>query len=169
MISTSHASPANPLARSLPILTVVAGATILYVAQDFFLPLALGILISFLLAPVIRRLEHWQVGRVPSVIIATLLAFAVIAGIGYTIAGQLIDLANTLPTYKSNLHAKIVSLKSSKDGPWNRATSTLRELSAEFTKTDPEPAAERRHEPLGRARNRCRWRSFTRRATRWRR
>jgi len=65
----------------------------------------------------------------------------VIGGVGYTMAGQLIDLANTLPTYKSNLHAKIVSLRSSKDGPWNRATNTLRELSTELAKTEPAPAA----------------------------
>lgn len=109
---------------------------VLYFGRDLFLPLALAVLISFLLAPVIRRLEKWGVGRVSSVIIATLLAFAAIGGVGYTIAGQLIDLANTLPTYKSNLHAKIVSLKST-GNTWSKATRTLRDLSAEFTKTEP--------------------------------
>jgi predicted PurR-regulated permease PerM len=130
------ANPPSPLARGIPFLTVVAIVAVLHFGQDFFLPIALAVLISFLLAPVIRWLEKLRVGRVSSVVIATLLAFSAISGVGYTIAGQLIDLANTLPTYKSNLHAKVISLKSSKDGPWNRATNTLRELSAEFTKTD---------------------------------
>lgn len=111
---------------------------VLYFGKDFFLPLALAALISFLLAPVIRQLDKW-VGRVSSVIIATLLAFFMIGAVGYTIAGQFIDLANKLPTYKHNLHAKIVSLKSTNDGPWNRATRTLRELTADFTKAEPTP------------------------------
>ncbi len=106
------------------------------------MPLALAALISFLLAPVIRWLEKWRVGRVSSVIIATLLAFFVIGGVGYTITGQLIDLAKTLPQYQSNLHAKIVSLKSTKEGPWNIATKTLRELSADFKPAEVvDPAA----------------------------
>lgn len=132
---------ANPslLGRQIPFITVVAVVAVLHLAQDFFLPLALAVLISFLLAPLIRRLERWGVGRVTSVIIATMMAFGAIGGVAYTITGQLIDLANTLPTYKSNLHAKIISLKSNGDSPWSKATNTLRELSAEFTKPDATP------------------------------
>lgn len=132
------ANPSNPSARGVPFLTVVAIVAVLYFGKDFFLPLALAVLISFLLAPLIRRLEKWF-GRVTSVIIATLLAFFLIAGMAYTIAGQFIDLANRLDSYKHNLNAKIVSLKSSKEGPWSRATRTLRELSEDFTKGEPAP------------------------------
>ncbi len=122
-------------------VTVVAVVAALYFAQDFFLPLALAVLISFLLAPLIRRLERWRLGRVPSVIVAVSLAFSVIGGVGYVVAGQIIDLANALPHYEANLHAKIVSLKTSGDSPLNRATKTLRDLSAELTKTDAPTAA----------------------------
>ena len=103
-------------------VTVVAVVAALYFAQDFFLPLALAVLISFLLAPLIRRLERWRLGRVPSVIVAVSLAFSVIGGVGYVVAGQIIDLANELPQYEANLHAKIVSLKTSGDSPLNRAS-----------------------------------------------
>lgn len=130
-------APASAKGRGVPLITVVAVVAVLHLAQDFFLPLALAVLVSFLLAPLIRRFEKWGMGRVTSVIVATMLAFGSIGGVAYTIAGQIIDLANTLPTYQSNLHAKVLSLKSTKDGPWNRATKTLRELSAEFTKPDP--------------------------------
>ena len=122
-------------------VTVVAVVAALYFARDFFLPLALAVLISFLLAPLIRRLERWRLGRVPSVIVAVSLAFSVIGGVGYVVAGQIIDLANELPQYEANLHAKIVSLKTSGDSPLNRATKTLRDLSAELTKTDAPVAA----------------------------
>ncbi len=52
------ASFATSPARSIPFLTVVGVVVVLYFGQDFFLPLALAVLISFLLAPVIRGLER---------------------------------------------------------------------------------------------------------------
>jgi len=143
--SPTIASPSQALARGIPLVTVVAVVAVLHFGQELFLPLALAVLISFLLAPVIRWLEKRRAGRVSSVIIAALLAFAAIGGVAYTVTGQVIDLANTLPKYKSNLHSKIVSLKSKKDGPWSRATATLKDLSADFTKPDstapPSPPA----------------------------
>ena len=39
----------------------------LYFAQEVLIPLALAILITFLLATLVTRLERWKLGRVPSV------------------------------------------------------------------------------------------------------
>lgn len=126
------------LVAMLALALVVAG---LFFAREFLLPLALAILISFLLAPLIRRLEHIGLGRVPSVITATVLAFGVIGVVGYLVAGQVIDLANELPGYKSNLGQKIASLKTTPHSPLSRATRTLRELGSEFNAPDATPAA----------------------------
>ena len=123
----------NPL--SLIAIGVVVAA--LYFAKDFFVPLVLAALISFLLAPLIRRFESWHMGRIGSVIAATLLAFAAIGGLGYIVTGQLIDLANKLPDYKTNLREKITSLKQPRGGTLDRATQTIQELTAEITESDP--------------------------------
>src|SRR5688572_14696226 len=80
----------------------------LYLGRDFLIPIALAILISFLLAPLVWRLEKWHLGRIGSVLAATLLAFAVIGLLGTIVTGQLVDLAEKLPSYKNNLHSKIV-------------------------------------------------------------
>ena len=137
----TNASAPTASARMIPFLSVAAVVAALYFGQELFLPLALAVLISFLLAPLIQRLERWRLGRVPAVIVAVFLGFSVIGAVGYTIAGQLIELANGLPGYKTNLNAKIISLKTKGDSPWNKATSTLRDLSKEFTKADPSAAA----------------------------
>ena len=47
----------------------VATVAILYVGQEFFIPLALAILLSFALGPAATRLRRWGLGRVASVII----------------------------------------------------------------------------------------------------
>src|SRR4051812_18098256 len=90
----------------LPLIVVIA---VLYFGREFFIPLALAILFTFLLVPLVRRLERWKLPRVAAVISTTVLAFSIIGGLGYIIGEQLIDLASDLPKYKSNLHAKVVS------------------------------------------------------------
>ena len=54
------------------LLFVVTAATLRY-AQEFILPLVLAGLLSFLLSPLVRRLERWHLGRVGAVL-ALLLA-----------------------------------------------------------------------------------------------
>ncbi len=122
---------------TLPVIVVVAT---LYFAREFFIPLALSILISFLLAPLIRRLEHWKLGRVGSVIFVTLVAFLVLGAMAYIIGGQLIDLADELPKYKTNLSNKVAALRTNPNGPIGRATQTLKEVTQEMAKDDTVPS-----------------------------
>lgn len=137
---TGDLAPHPP--RRIPFITLLAFVAALYLGREFFLPLVLAILVSFLLAPVIRRLESWRVGRVGAVVIATLLAFSVVGGVGYIVAGQFVELANRLPDYKANLRAKIRAIKPDRNTPLQRATDTLHELTAELndTKAPPPPS-----------------------------
>ena len=45
-------------------LALVIVVAVLYLAREVLIPLALAILFSFVLAPVVRRLERWHLGRV---------------------------------------------------------------------------------------------------------
>lgn len=114
----------------LPTVLVVA---VLYFGREFFIPVALAILIAFLLGPLVSRLERLRLGRIGSVIAATLVAFAILGGIGYIVVGQMIELGNDLPKYKGHLEEKVMSLRSRKDGPLARAQKTLQELTREMS------------------------------------
>jgi predicted PurR-regulated permease PerM len=132
----------NPLLKPALVLAILLlSVALLYVGRDFLIPVALATLISFLLAPLVWRLEQWRLGRIGSVVAATVLAFAVIGLLGYVVAGQLIDLAERLPDYKGNLHEKVVKLRTPSRGPFAEAAKTLKELSTELNKQTPEPAA----------------------------
>ena len=69
---------AGPL-RVIAVFIIAAG-TLRY-AQDFFLPLVLAGLLSFLLSPLVRRLERWHLGRVGAVLATALMAFVLIGGL----------------------------------------------------------------------------------------
>src|ERR1700680_4274680 len=80
-------------------------------AKEFLLPLILAILISFLLAPVVSRLERWHFPRVVAVLSVVAIAFALIGGLCSTLSLQGLDLVNSLPKYRDNINASLVSLK----------------------------------------------------------
>jgi predicted PurR-regulated permease PerM len=134
-----------PTAKPTSMLgTLAIGAIViaaLYFAREIFVPLALAILLSFALGPLVLLLRRWHFGRVPSVIAAVLLAFLVIFGIGSVIGTQLAYLADNLAEYQSNISDKIHTLRGSATGSGivGRASGVLKELGSEITKETPPP------------------------------
>jgi predicted PurR-regulated permease PerM len=113
----------------LPLLCV--GAT-LYLAREFLMPLAVAILLAFVLAPIVRQFERWHFGRVGSVVTVTIFALGLVIGVGTIVGGQLIDLASTLPKYQANLRTKILEMKVPENSGLKRAAGTLKDLSKEL-------------------------------------
>ncbi|TNC07647.1 AI-2E family transporter [Methylobacterium terricola] len=104
--------PLVPGLRGL--LTLAVGVVLiaaLYFGREVFIPLVLAVLLSFVLAPVVNLLRRIKLGRVPSVIIAVLLALGVIGGIGAVIGTQVAGLAGNLPQYQATVQRKLVGLQ----------------------------------------------------------
>jgi predicted PurR-regulated permease PerM len=124
----SRARHASPTA-------IAVGFTIavLYLGRDILVPLAMAVLLSFLLAPVVAWLERLRVPRIPAVVGAVALAFMVLSGFGTLIAGQLVQLAQEIPRYQSNLEEKIRSVKfiGGPGGIIGRTSEMLQELGEE--------------------------------------
>jgi predicted PurR-regulated permease PerM len=110
---------------------LLVAAAVLYFARDVLIPLALAILLSFLLAPVVRRLEQWRLGRLPSTLIAVLVGFTLIAGIGWVAARQGLSLAAKLPEYRENIREKIRAVRAPQEGTIGRAAEAIRDLESE--------------------------------------
>jgi len=116
----------------------------LYLGREVFVPIALAILLSFVLAPLVRVLQDWRVPRALSVIGVVLLAFLVIFALGGIIATQVTQLAADLPRYESNMRDKIRSLRGSAttNNTLERAADVLQDLGKELNKPrDAPPAA----------------------------
>src|SRR5918995_2512233 len=89
MAVSSAAPPVSPTAL-IAGLALVIGA--LYLGQDILIPLALAILLSFMLAPIVIRLRRWGLGRIPSVLVVVLLLFVALLGLGSIVASQVVHL-----------------------------------------------------------------------------
>src|SRR5271166_2843290 len=80
---------------------------LLYLGRAVLEPLAIAVLLGFILAPPIRRLRQFNVGRTSSVVIVVALALAVIGALGFLMETEITRLAGELPQFQSNLRHKI--------------------------------------------------------------
>ncbi len=119
--------------------TAVVAAIIvgtLYFGREVFVPVALAILLSFVLAPLVRMLQRWHVPRGLAVVGVVLLAFVSIFALGGVIATQVTELAGDLPRYQFTMREKIKSLRgtAATSGTLERAADVLHDLGKELNK-----------------------------------
>jgi predicted PurR-regulated permease PerM len=103
-------------------------------AKEFLLPLILAILISFLLAPVVSRLERWRFPRAVAVLSVVAIVFALIGGLCSTLSLEGLDLVNSLPKYRDNIHARWAAIQHGPPGPLNLALSNVDALITDLGK-----------------------------------
>lgn len=139
----ANGSRANHHVGSVTLLTVVIVVAVFYFAREVFIPLALALLLAFLLAPLVIFLRHWHLGRVPSALIVVVLFFAAIGFLGTIMASQLSDLGRKLPEYQQNVHQKLERLRASGGGYLNRVSRLVHNLNEELT-PNPGPGPEHR-------------------------
>ncbi|MFZ6844672.1 AI-2E family transporter [Undibacterium sp. RuTC16W] len=95
-------------------LSKIIGAALvlalLYFGREMLIPIALAILLSFLVAPMVRRLTRFGMGKTGSVATSVLVLTLVILTTGSLITSQLIQMGSSLPQYESTIHHKLVML-----------------------------------------------------------
>jgi predicted PurR-regulated permease PerM/methylmalonyl-CoA mutase cobalamin-binding subunit len=107
----------------------------LYLARDLLIPLALAALLTFLLAPLVTRLERW-IGRIAAVLLVVTMIFSMIGMAGWVLTRQLVDLATRLPDYKVNIETKLHSFQLPSGGAFKRLSETVEELKKDFRGSD---------------------------------
>ena len=123
-------SASNPIAMRL---FFVLGSTlmilaVLYFGKPVLLPISLSVLLAFILNPLVKSLERLRLGRIPSVLIASGLAFALIGSTAWGLASQVQSLAADLPNHQHNIKRKMDGFKTSGDSTYGRLTAMFEEL-----------------------------------------
>src|ERR1051326_2216762 len=137
---TAPASPLRPYRFFVMLSGIVLVTAVLYWAQKILIPLALAILLAFVLNPVVAFLQRRGLWRVPSVILVVCLAFLVLGGIGMMLMLQAKQLAADLPKYKDNLVMKMAGLRSVGKGPWLRGLQEMEKEITEGNSKDKQPS-----------------------------
>lgn len=117
-LSSRNQVSLQPNSRTaLPTFAATAAVVaILYFARDVFLPLAIAVLLTFALAPIVAWLRRIGVPRLVSVIACVLAAFGLVAVFSFVVVSQVGEVARNVPTYQANILEKVRSLKESGSG-----------------------------------------------------
>lgn len=142
--------------RFITFLTVVLVVAVLRIAEEVMIPVALALMLAFLLSPVVVRLTRWRLPKALAVIVTASLAFAVITTVAWQLADQAFALLNELPRYEANLNRKVSALKHPEAGSVSRALATVDRLWRDLQSAGPEEAPredgkwknDRRHAPV---------------------
>jgi predicted PurR-regulated permease PerM len=139
-------SSSNSEARSATLQGLLIAAIVisgLYVGREVLLPLALAILLSFVLTPALLLLRRLKIPRLLGVAIVVACAFVFIFALGWLISQQATQLAEDLPRYQHILVDKITALRKSADASpvFEKAADAMKGLERELTGPEVEPAA----------------------------
>jgi predicted PurR-regulated permease PerM len=114
---------------------IIAG---LYFGREIFVPVALAVLLSFVLAPFVSRLQSFRLPRVAAVLAVVILGFGIIFSLGGLMVTQASKLAEALPGYETTLRNKIETLRGitgGGTGTLQRASEVLNDLKTELQST----------------------------------
>ena len=134
--------PAGKPASGPTVLAICAAViAVLYFGRDVLVPVALALLLSFVLAPGVTLLRRWHVGRISSVLVVVVLAFLVIFGLGAVITHQLTNLGENLPQYEYTIRGKLRSVQETAAGTGlvERVSELLSDLRSEIKQPAPAP------------------------------
>ena len=101
---------------------------LLYFGKPVLVPVALSVLLAFILSPLVEVLNKGGLGRLPSVLLASGLTFAIIGASSWGLFSQLKRLAIDLPNHKQEIQTKLVALRVSDDSTMGRLTDMFNEI-----------------------------------------
>lgn len=129
MLTPSEALPKRKRASYLRVLLgLVLIVGILYAAEKVIVPLALAVLLTFILTPLVVLVQQRGLKRVYAVLVVVTLTFGVFGLIGWGVGAQLVGLADDLPHHKDQMKAKVARIRSSEGGPLSRLFHTFNEV-----------------------------------------
>jgi len=117
--------------------------TLLYLGRDILIPLALALMLSLLLAPLVRAVRRMGLTQGPSVLIAVLALALAMAAIAVVLGTQVLRMAASLPQYQQTIQRKLQNLDEMTVGRLgtltNEASRLIERHSAEPTNLSPPP------------------------------
>jgi predicted PurR-regulated permease PerM len=124
--------PAGLAFNNFVIVAIVVAA--LYFTREILAPIALAVLLSFVLAPLVKIFQRWHLPRSLAVVITVAGALAITVCLGMMVMVQVNQLARDLPRYQLTLNDKIHSLRDmlGPSGLLKDASNLLKDLSKQL-------------------------------------
>lgn len=128
-------TPSRPGSNLTTVALMLITVAVLYIGRDIFVPFALAILLSFLLAPPVSWLRRTRMPRVAAVVLVVTTVFALLAGAGFVVGRQALTLIGDIPQYQRTMHQKIRSMGGAMPGggALKRSAEVVKEIGRDLS------------------------------------
>src|ERR1700730_1713508 len=114
--------------RAIGIIAFAPVLALLYFGRDVLIPFTVALILSLLIAPLVRRLRRIGLGRVPSVLVAVFISAFVVTAAAGVLGTQVLRMAASLPQYERTIQQKLRNLDDMTVGRFNALTSEASRL-----------------------------------------
>jgi predicted PurR-regulated permease PerM len=114
--------------RAIGIIAFATVLALLYVGRDVLIPLTVALMLSLLIAPLVRRLRRIGLGQTPSVLVAVLTLALVVTAAAGVLGTQVLRMAASLPHYERTIQQKLRNLDEMTVGRLDALTSEASRL-----------------------------------------
>jgi len=136
--------PVDVYSFSLALLTGIAVIFVLHWARAIFIPLMLGVMISYALSPPVNLMQKW---RIPRAIGAAVLLLGIVGGTGslvYSLSDDAVKLIETLPDAAQKIRLARLKERGASEGTIENVQKAATQLEQAASETvAPAPAAPR--------------------------
>jgi len=127
------------------LLAIVLVTAVLIGAKAVLLPLALGLILAFLLTPLVRLFDRMRLPRFVGVALTMSLALGAVGAIGYVTWIQFTELSTQVTQYTSSMRSKAADLRLGNDAVLRQLTRTVDKVTEQL---DDNVADLRRAQPV---------------------
>jgi predicted PurR-regulated permease PerM len=134
---TPHDGSTRTLSSWVTFAGCVLVVTVLYWAQVVLVPIALAGLLTFMLAPLVTRLQR-GIGRIAAVIVVVTCGSAILGGGAWAAFTQFSRVVADLPAYRTNIRQKIADVRhAGQGGSLEKVQATFDDIKTEIQRPDP--------------------------------
>jgi predicted PurR-regulated permease PerM len=119
-------SPSFPKVTSGSVLTVTCVLGLLYFGREVLEPLALSLVLSLVLAPLVGAIARTGLGQLPATLISVLLSAICVLGVCIVLASQMVAVTADLPQYRAAIQTKLEKVRELTERPFARIQAELR-------------------------------------------
>ncbi len=127
------------------LLAIVLVTGVVIAAKAVLVPLALGIILAFLLTPLVRLFDRLRLPRFASVVLTMGLALGAVGAIGYVTWTQFAELSTQVTQYTSSMRTKVADLRLGSDAALSQLARTVNRVTEQL---DDNLADQKRAQPV---------------------
>lgn len=127
-----------PRASASAVVATTCILALLHFGQEFLEPLALALIFSLAIAPLVRKISRTGLGHLAATLISVTLAAVCVVGVSVILASQMVAVTADLPQYRVAIQDKLESVREMTERPFARLQAELKAVTPGVPRADPQ-------------------------------